>query len=419
MSLLVESLGAWFGACCFISFVREKPVAGAKKKSPKKVAEAPSEPPLVPASIVVPREKNSIPRRDTIKHAPHQVWLKEEQQTPTQAKDRVELGQNEDANGKHMEDRVVTKIVGDIVFFGVYDGHGAGRMTDSSSRTCVDHVSQVVDDRLIPIVQSGLSGEELAANVRDSFEKIENEVLAEGTGYLNGTTACAGVIQGNKLVVVNLGDSQALLCRDGVLHELTSVHRPTNENERTRIEKEGARVILSHDGHAMEHRLESGLSVSRSFGDFGVDMMPSAYPSASDDDDEDSESTRDSIVKVQVSRASSCQGTSAVEKARGLSALPECHEVALEENDEFILIACDGVFDVMNTTMAMQIVRRTLRNPQKTADNAAAELLRQCKAVQNLQGSIDNLSAVVVLLKRPAPFVNRNSALRLRKKADD
>eukprot|EP00397_Hematodinium_sp_SG-2012_P020737 GEMP01021381.1.p1 GENE.GEMP01021381.1~~GEMP01021381.1.p1 ORF type:complete len:500 (+),score=102.80 GEMP01021381.1:26-1525(+) len=355
-----------------------------------------------------------------------------EDRTPPSCSYNIEMGQHEDANEKFMEDRIVIKDFGNAIFFAIYDGHGASSKAakEQHGRNCVDHVSAIFHEHMMPPIVAGFTGTELVANVERAFLEIEEECFREGSGYRNGTTACAAVIREKKLIITNLGDSQAVLCRGGIMQNLTNLHRPGEVGEKTRIEAEGCEIVEYCDGRLAEYRLESGLAVSRSFGDFGCDSaeespITSMRPYMSDSNDEDdSESTRESELNVRPNplvRGQSWQSTTSSQKPRGLSALPECHEVALEDNDEFVLIACDGIYDVMDTTTAMRIVRQTLRNPNKSANDAAKELIRRCKSIQEFKGVLDNLSVTVAVLKRPEPLVSRgnpNSALRrLRAKA--
>lgn len=89
-------------------------------------------------------------------------------------------------------------------------------------------------------------------------------------------------------------------------------------------------------------------------------------------------------------------------KPPGLSFLPEVlhHEID-EEQDCFLIIACDGIFDCMpDMKMPVQIVRNVLADRCKTAEDAAKELVRVSKKQGPLSGVMDNLSAIVLVFKR-------------------
>lgn len=60
-------------------------------------------------------------------------------------------------------------------------------------------------------------------------------------GMGSGACCVTALVDGNQLVVSNLGDCRAVLCRNGMAEALTSDHTPTREDERRRIED---KVIL-------------------------------------------------------------------------------------------------------------------------------------------------------------------------------
>jgi protein phosphatase 2C family protein 2/3 len=81
-----------------------------------------------------------------------------------------------------------------------------------------------------------------------------------------------------------------------------------------------------------------------------------------------------------------------VQEVNALVAEPEVlHEVFMDAEDEFVVLACDGVWDVMTPDNVVQFVRRRLLqhgDPQQAAEELVA------KAVD--LHSIDNVSAIVV-----------------------
>ncbi|GJP59358.1 hypothetical protein CLOP_g11038, partial [Closterium sp. NIES-67] len=97
-----------------------------------------------------------------------------------------------------------------------------------------------------------------------------------------------------------------------------------------------------------------------------------------------------------------CSGSS-----RGpLIASPEVWEIALTEEDEFLLLGSDGLWDVFRSENAVEYARRQLRvhnDPQKCAEELVAEALRR--------GAWDNLSVVAVCLTAtpPPPLVPEDS----------
>lgn len=125
--------------------------------------------------------------------------------------------------------------------------------------------------------------------------------LAAGSGDVSGSTAISLMLNSaeGRCVVANLGDSRALLCRGGRFEELTRDHTARDEGERRRV--------LGAGGEVRGERVGGALAVSRAIGDM------------------DERTGR---------------------KLRGLSAAPEVREVELGVDFEFVLVACDGCWEL-------------------------------------------------------------------------
>lgn len=157
---------------------------------------------------------------------------------------------------------------------------------------------------------------------------------------------------------LNLGDCRAVLCRrGGAAVSLTSDHKPDRPDEKARIEKAGGFVgtfagiprvfSAAGAGLAVQSELATFLAVSRAFGDRSL-KTPSALVS--------------------------CE--------------PEIHRYKLEPDDVFILMACDGVWDVLGDEEAVSIARVHIKDP-KTAANAVVKAAYK-------RGSADNLTATLI-----------------------
>lgn len=146
-------------------------------------------------------------------------------------------------------------------------------------------------------------------------------------------------------MVANAGDCRAVLCRKGEAIDMSQDHRPIYPSERKRVEELGGYV---DDGY-----LNGVLSVSRALGDW--DMK---FPRGS---------------------------------ASPLIAAPEFRRMELTEEDEFLIIGCDGIWDVMSSQHAVSLVRRGLRrhdDPEQCAKDLVMEALRL--------NTFDNLTVIVV-----------------------
>lgn len=162
-------------------------------------------------------------------------------------------------------------------------------------------------------------------------------------------------------MVANAGDCRAVLCRKGEAIDLSLDHRPIYPSERRRVEELGGYV---DDGY-----LNGVLSVSRALGDWDM-KLPKGSPSP-------------------------------------LIAEPEFQQVVLTEDDEFLIIGCDGIWDVMSSQHAVNLVHLGLRrhdDPDQCARDLVMEALRL--------NTFDNLTVIVVCFtsldhREPSPLRQR------------
>ena len=137
------------------------------------------------------------------------------------------------------------------------------------------------------------------------------------------TAGCTAVFSlldhnANKLYVANAGDSRCVLCRSAVSVDLSDDHKPFNTGERNRIENAGG--FVSQVG-----RINNNLNLSRSIGDLKYKQV---------------------------------QGIEAKEQI--ITAEPDIMCIDINTNDEFIILACDGVWDVMTNQDICDFVRERL-----------------------------------------------------------
>ncbi|XP_076920975.1 putative protein phosphatase 2C 24 [Bidens hawaiensis] len=278
---------------------------------------------------------------------------------------------------RDMEDAVAVKpsFITDINFYGVYDGHGCS------------HVAMKCKDRMHEIVKSEVEtkGESLnwSETLATSFARMDKEVTdwSEGASSSNcrcelqtpqcdavGSTAVVAVVTPDKIVVSNCGDSRAVLCRNGVAIPLSTDHKPDRPDELARIEKAGGRVIY-WDGA----RVLGVLAMSRAIGD--------------------------NYLKPYV--------------------IPE-PEVTLTDRtaeDECLILASDGLWDVVSNEVACSVARMCLKSQKppshlrtsgndvniaggESSDKACLDASILLTKLALARQSSDNVSVVVVDLRR-------------------
>jgi serine/threonine protein phosphatase PrpC len=168
------------------------------------------------------------------------------------------------------------------------------------------------------------------------------------------------IIKDNILYVANLGDSEMVLCTEGKSEILTECHNPKkNEKELQRVEAMGGRIIKGRVGHPRLNPSIFSIAVSRAIGDsfFKDPQVTEGRPS-------------------------------------GLIAEPYITQRLIKESDEFLVLACDGVWDVLGYQDVVDYVRENLKkekDPQKVS-----EML--CQLALD-KGSTDNITALIVTFR--------------------
>lgn len=258
-------------------------------------------------------------------------------------------------------------------FVAVFDGHG-GSDVSSALRECLYNFYRKLlstkhweerDDfdhkrTRIPSISSHV------AALRGGLEQVEEEVLKHDDLVYQGSTAVAVVLHEGKdgqktLLSANVGDSRAILSRKGKAIALTRDHKPNDEREKARIRAQGEEV--QWDPYGQVYRVRD-LSLSRAIGD--------------------------KFAKPAVSSEAEIM-----------------HFPVVEEDDEFILLASDGLWDVMTSQEAVDFVQETLANSSGehlTVEDSELTVDREqiAKIVANEaleRGSADNVCVIVVWLK--------------------
>ena len=142
-------------------------------------------------------------------------------------------------------------------FFGVYDGHGGKKASDFTAQT------------LYPLIL-GLSNTEpsLESAVVKAFAKTEEDFLALAAKdqWSDGTTAVIAIVDDkNKLLVANIGDSEAVICRKGEHRLLTHPHNVAKSKAETeRVVSAGGKIWNQRVAHPSMNPRMFSIAVSRS-----------------------------------------------------------------------------------------------------------------------------------------------------------
>ncbi|KAH9701782.1 putative protein phosphatase 2C 25 [Citrus sinensis] len=137
--------------------------------------------------------------------------------------------------------------------FGIFDGHGGAKAAEFAAENLDKNILEEVLRRDIE--------DQIEDAVKRGYLNTDSEFLKEDV--YGGSCCVTALIQNGTLVVSNAGDCRAVMSRGGLAEALTSDHRPSREDEKSRIETMGGYVDLCHG----TWRVQGSLAVSRALGD--------------------------------------------------------------------------------------------------------------------------------------------------------
>ncbi|KAK3198874.1 hypothetical protein Dsin_022289 [Dipteronia sinensis] len=235
--------------------------------------------------------------------------------------------------GHPMEDYVVAqfKQVGEneLGLFAIFDGHLSHEIPDYLRSHLFENILNEPDFWTEP-------EHAIKKGYRITDTNILEKTLDLGRG---GSTAVTAIlINCQKLLVANIGDSRAVVCKNGVAKQLSVDHEPSMEKET--IESKGG-FVSNFPGDVP--RVDGQLAVARAFGDKSLKIHLSSEPH----------------VEVEM----------------------------IDDDTDFIILASDGLWKVMTNQEAVDAIKNI-----KDARSAAKHLTEEALARQ----STDDISCVVV-----------------------
>jgi len=210
-----------------------------------------------------------------------------------------------------------------------------------------------------------------------------------------GSTAVVAIVTPNKIIVSNCGDSRAVLCRNGVAIPLSSDHKPDRPDELLRVEAAGGRVIY-WDGPRVLGVLAMSRAIGEYFSKVGFIIFILLY-----------------FILSNVCIHFIFSGDNYLKPY--VISEPEVTVTERKEEDECLILASDGLWDVVSNDTACGVVRMCLKaqklpsppgtpeNNEVTTDGSdracsdASILLTKLALARH---SSDNVSVVVIDLRR-------------------
>ena len=242
-------------------------------------------------------------------------------------------------------------------FLGVCDGHGTyGHLVS-------EYITKMMPNYLLDISDE---------SIIKTFISINNSLIRNSKidCSLSGSTCTALIINLEKIVCANLGDSRAVLCKyeNGKYSavNLSKDHKPNSENEMKRILKNGGRIKPFYDEDLqkflgpervwLKNSDIPGLAMTRSFGDNLAHSV-------------------------------------------GVISEPEILKYEFNGNEKFIILASDGIWEYIDSDECVNIVKDFYENDMD-AIGALNSLVKEAfNRWKNMEDSIDDITAIVIFFE--------------------
>jgi serine/threonine protein phosphatase PrpC len=210
--------------------------------------------------------------------------------------------------------------------------------------------------------------DELRSSFSRSFLNIQKSLTArkQVDVTFSGTTVNLVYIHSNVVICANLGDSRAVIGRKSPdsqwnAVEISKDHKPDDDEELKRIRARGGRVepVLDAQGKPvgpprvwLKNEPLPGLAMSRSIGDFIASTV-------------------------------------------GVIAEPDIRTFTLTEDDKFLIMATDGVWEFVNSNACVRIVAQGFE--KGNSEKAAEDLLKFAVEMwTNNEKSVDDITIIIV-----------------------
>lgn len=233
-----------------------------------------------------------------------------------------------------------------INLLGIYDGHGGGK------------ISKYLEDNILRyFISNKLKYPLTESYINKVFNIIQNDLVKNynNISYSQGSTCLIVIIykyNDKKYIhTINLGDCRAIICSNNIPIPLTKDHKPEWYDEKNRIEQLGGKITF--DGH--DYRINN-MSVSRAFGD--LDATP--Y----------------------------------------ITHIPEINKYKILSNDKFIVLGCDGLWDVLQNFEVVNFVLSftTMKNNKLKIIDNRVNIAKNLSEYAIKKGTLDNVTVIILFM---------------------
>ena len=208
----------------------------------------------------------------------------------------------------YQEDRhsVKLNLYNGYDYVAIFDGHGGHLVAEYLRFHLKDYVKKHLAQGKRPV-----------RALKDAFEDAHESLPIE-TSYMTGAAVVVILRKDQELWIANAGDSRAIMSSSRRPVALSNDHKPHREDEHERIRQLGGRVTFNVNDVP---RVQGNLALSRSIGDKYLDPY---------------------VI---------CN--------------PEIKHVQINQNNKYVILATDGLWDALNNNEVVSIADEILRSPKK------------------------------------------------------
>ncbi len=235
--------------------------------------------------------------------------------------------------GRINEDRFSMSQYDDGYIFGVYDGHCGNQ----ASTFCSQHLPLI-------IMNNEILKTDKIQTIKNSFFIIDKDFCQSTLNNNEGCSALIALIEKNEIIIANAGDCKAIMCQSGIYVSLSQEHIPKLLDEKERITK--------NKGYISSGKVKGRLETTRGIGDKNF-------------------------------------------KKCGVIADPELVEWELNSNTEFLVLATDGLWNILSNQEVMDIVKTN-----KNHNNVSKLLVKQALDFHKKENiPSDDITVIVIFFQ--------------------
>lgn len=272
----------------------------------------------------------------------------------------IEVGSIIDPGLKN-EDRITVNLnfagKPDQHLFGVFDGH----IGDNAAKVVSEELPEYLEDLSL----TGKLESKTIESIKTTFENLENDDLGKDSWDKSGTTTTFALflkkLKKNIMWIAHIGDSRAVISRNGEAIQLTTDHIPNDPQKAT---DETRRILET--GNSVVYGKINGKPK-----DLWWIKKPGGYP---------------------LTRSLGVAGWKQFSKG-GIIATPEINFYEITPDDEFLILGTDGLWDFVISNQVIIDMANELFKKGKNPTEVAEELTRFIR--EDKKGG-DDISIVIV-----------------------